>query len=209
MSFNSDIISSKDFSHYLARQKRVFFSKSERKHKESSHFLLYTKEAVSYNPSAEFFQEQWIGNFVRNRKILTPKVFSVGTIPFSNVAGMIRENVNGKSLFDLCKEKKSLKRHFILFGKTLAKLHEIATQQFGRIDISRSKKEHLPVGIHKKWEDYLQTELKEHLYFCVQKKIISKSTSEKVETILSTRKLPVIKRNVLLHGDVANHNVII
>lgn len=120
----------------------------------------------------------------------------------------ILEFIQGDTLYDLSKKGKLKTSNFVEFGKLIAKIHKTHTQNYGPFSVSSLFKNKNLFGIHKSWQNYLFCNLNKHIKFCVENKIFNKSFGIRLNKTLriAIKSLSNIQP-VLLHGDIANHNV--
>lgn len=113
--------------------------------------------------------------------------------------------IEGESLYTISPKSDN---YFYQFGQTIGKLHSISTKQFGPFILSSFKKKVLKAK-YRTWQKYLLLNLEDHLEYCLKNKIINSITHQKLQELFKSNKY--LSQNilpVLLHGDVANHNVL-
>lgn len=154
-----------------------------------------------------FIVDDWILKQLSKRKIFTLKVYKVDlsriNTPFDY---QIMDAAKGVSLYDL-----SIKRdldNVLLYklGILIGKIHNTRTGKFGYFNIKKIFK-NKGIGVYNKWSEYLLQNLKPHLKYCLKNKIIDKKLHNEILKIFNIKRVPVVKQPVLLHGDLANHNV--
>jgi|SRR3989344_1008505 len=164
-----------------------------------------------YFSALHFVLEKSIMDVLEENMIPSVKVIFVDlsklTIPFDYY---IATAVRGELLSEIVKRNENANKLFIQFGKFVAKIHRVQTCDYGPFQISKLKSDKRLTGIHKQWEDYLRTQLDSHINVLVKHKTLQRQEGEEIYTILDRAFAHITKINpVLLHGDLANHNVFV
>lgn len=154
-----------------------------------------------------FFTEDWILKQLSRRKLIDLKIYRIDVsredVPFDYE---IMSSAKGMSLYDLSKTRNLKGSLFFELGQLIGKLHQIETKKFGPLNIENIFN-NSGEGIYNLWSDYILKNLNEHLDFCLSKKIIKQSIYKTIVRLFETKKIPLVEKPVLLHGDIANHNV--
>lgn len=120
----------------------------------------------------------------------------------------IQEMLEGQDLEDHFKGNQNEydKLSFEL-GQLIAKVHTIKYPDFGRFDFKSALKGTLK-GSKKNFYDYITVCLDDDLGYLVKAKVITDKTSEKIVDLFEDYKSIInVKQGVLVHHDLADHNI--
>lgn len=113
----------------------------------------------------------------------------------------IMDVAKGHNLFDVAKSKKIHSSILTELGKTIALVHTIKTNKFGPFDVNL-------VGIYPTWKEYIYCSFDKHIRLCIKIGFIDKEIGSRVRSLfLKFGSMLKDVDPVLLHGDLANHNV--
>ncbi len=176
---------------------------------DKAYILRINKFSKNYKEFS-FFTEQWIYEVLHANKLSSLNVIAVDIsrkiFPFDF---QIIEEVPGVSLFELGRERKiAYKQHYNL-GIYIASVHKNKTSGFGPFSIDDIFLEK-GIGIHNSWKDFVFLNLEAHIGYCIKHKLLDNTSAQKIETYFShlDKRLFYVDP-VLLHGDIANHNVFV
>ncbi len=172
--------------------------------------ILCITNNLKNQPNLSFFTSKVIGEKLSGKNISCTTYFAIDTkkkiIPFDYC---IYSYVEGKTLFDLFETQKLLSKECRLLGKTIAKVHKISTEECGLLDVNEAIKNKKLKGLYLSWNKFLSINIKKHTEFCLQHNIITKKEKNRIQKILQQAFANIkIRKPVLLHGDLANHNAI-
>lgn len=179
-------------------------------HKGQEKYAIRLQHHV-YFSALHFILEKSIMRVLEKNMLPSVKVIFIDlsklTAPFDYC---IATAVRGELLSEIVKRNENANELFIQFGKFVAKIHRVETCDYGPFQISKLKTGKRLTGIHKRWEDYLRTQLDSHINVLVKHKTLRRQEGEEIHTILDRAFDHLTKVNpVLLHGDLANHNVFV
>lgn len=177
------------------------------KTKNKSFILRVNAYSENYH-ELQFYIERWASEQLARRSLAFAQVFSIDTsrktVPYDY---QILEYLDGTSLFISAKEGSP---PFVLFeklGSFIAKIHSIKTKDFGPFSITSIINNDKGVGIYQSWRMYLTRNMKRHLQLCQKNDVLTKKQADDIFELLSSMKDIKNCNPVLLHGDIANHNV--
>lgn len=213
-SFNEKLAIPKIFYNKFSEDvKEVIFLERSTLHKvyrvrtEKSVYILRVNPLGGLYKEFGFLIEEWIFKQLLKKKLTNLKIYRIDIsrkdVPFDYE---IMSLAKGKSLYDLSKTKNLKGSLFSEFGQLIGKLHQIETKKFGPLNIENIFN-NSGEGIYNLWSDYILKNLNEHLDFCLSKKIIKQSIYKIIVRLFEPKKIPLVEKPVLLHGDIANHNV--
>lgn len=122
----------------------------------------------------------------------------------------VSEFLLGETIYNLSKKKKIGKEIFVDLGKLTARIHKIHTKNFGPFSLNNLLEGKGLIGIYDSWQKYLLCNLEKHVQYCMDYKVFNQDFALKIikTFIKASKSLPKISP-VLLHGDLANHNVFV
>ena len=188
----------------------------------SSHVIYFVetkeeKESLVLRANTGFNPEPEVMMLVE--KMVTDKVDSLGVptniVRFVDVSRknfpfdyQIQEMLRGQDLESHFKgDKKTYDDMSFELGSLVAKYHKLKYPGFGRFDFSSAIQGKLR-GSKKTFYDYITTCLEPDLHYLTQAKVITTSTSDKILDLFKERKKLInIKQGVLVHHDLADHNI--
>lgn len=120
----------------------------------------------------------------------------------------ISRYVEGESLYMLSQQKSLSSQYYFQLGQIIARLHSIQTKGYGAFTISSFQKKPLK-GLYNHWRDYVICNIEKHIDYCKTNNIVDSNTQQKLQEIFLSRKYIADPTSPsLLHGDIANHNVL-
>lgn len=153
-----------------------------------------------------FFQDIWAMEKLKEKKLPFLKIYLVDVSRKKYTSDFeVLEETKGISLHELWKTNHISPNHIFNFGKLVANIHKIKTSEFGPFHI-RSLINNSAQGVYNTWREYFLKNLEQHLSLCYKYKIITSGGVKRIRTLLLTEKYNLL-HPVLLHGDLANHNV--
>lgn len=154
-----------------------------------------------------FYIEDWVLKQLSGRELSNLKVCKIDIsrkeVPFDYE---IMDWAEGVTLYDLAKKQDLSEDLLFKLGQVIGKLHQIKLRNFGPLNVE-SIFNNCGEGIYNLWSDYVLKNFNKHLIFCLQKGIIDQSLNKKIVELLDNKRIPNLGNPVLLHGDIANHNV--
>lgn len=156
----------------------------------------------------QFTAEKLIYEILEKEKLQKVSVYKIGSIKKPAPSDyQIMDCVAGETLFDISKKKKIPASFLFELGNFTARLHKIPAVGFGQINMAKSLDGKLE-GIYNDWNAYLECNLGKHLEYCLDNKIINKIIYDRIIKVFKNNRIDRVE-SVLLHGDLANHNVFI
>ncbi len=120
----------------------------------------------------------------------------------------ISEYQYGNTLYTISLQKKIPKEFHQNAGKLLAKIHQIKRKKYGPYLLKVNKT--FLTGAYESWEQFIFCNLDSHLQFCEKQNVISVKERKIIKDILTKQSFLLKKiEPVLLHGDLANHNIFV
>lgn len=137
----------------------------------------------------------------RKKGIPVPKILIYdGSQRLVPITYMVENKVIGKSLSDVSRKNKM--KLMPLFGKELAKVHEIKLKGFGFMKEGK--------GLYKNWQKFYYSNYRSAMAFIIKNKVLDKDKIKKIDNYVKNNKnLLIWKSSRLLHGDTNLDNVLI
>jgi len=178
---------------------------------DSRNFILRINKWSNAYREYNFFIEEWVNKILQNYNLPYVNTICVDVsriiVPFDY---QITEYLEGKTLYELYQ----LQTHkinpvlFYQFGELTGKIHTVKTKHFGFFNIKNIIDNNKGVGIHFQWRKHISKNFGKHLAFCLDKKIITHKMHNDILTLFLSSLFILDEIDpVLLHGDLANHNV--
>jgi aminoglycoside phosphotransferase (APT) family kinase protein len=192
----------------------------ERLHRSSFHSVFKVtadkKFILRINNLSNLFKETSFLVEAQVAKILVDNKLPVAQIVYTDLSRsivpldyQICEVAQGSTLYDQSKRHALSNKTLHIFGATLARIHKIKTTGFGPISVRATKTGKL-CGIHTRWRNYILCNIDLHIKKCLEIKAITKKDAIAIQAyFMNKRKILDTAPSVILHGDVANHNVIV
>lgn len=174
-------------------------------------YLVRTNALRKHYNELSFFTEEWIMQTLKQHCLPSLKIFytdvSQTLAPFDF---QIVELAKGESLHDLVQNRGDHKKLFYKFGIIIGKLHKIKTQKFGQFDVQKILIHKNAQGIYSSWKQYIKCNLAAHIRYCNDIGAVTKEEVKNILSIFDTHShLFQIAKPRLIHGDLANHNIMI
>lgn len=158
-----------------------------------------------------FLTEEWIMQSLKKRGLPSLRIYltdiSRSKVPFDY---QVVDFAVGESLHDLVKKGLDKPDSFYKLGRLIAKLHTISTKKFGPFDVKSMLFHKSGQGIYESWFKYIRCNLKSHLNYCNNIGVITRKEKNYLTSLFEKyTRLILFNEPKLLHGDLANHNVMI
>lgn len=176
-------------------------------------YVVRTNAARRAQFAFEFIVDSNISTILRQRNIPVVRVYHVDlSRTISSFDYEILEEARGTSLASLENiETQYLEPRLLSeLGRSVAKVHNIATGKFGLLDLRvLMGDESLKIqGLLETWKEYIFLNLHTHLLTCLAINAVSFEESRIIERALEqASSLLANAPSCLLHGDLGNHNV--
>lgn len=154
----------------------------------------------------QFVIERWVTEAIKTLGIPTMTVYAVdisrSRVPFDFE---ILDDA-GTSVFDRSKDEKLDPEMLTKFGAHVANIHTLSTQGYGPFDVERIARSEAR-GIYDTWASYVTLNADRHLETCAMAGIMNSDMVSDASRILANTRSITVENPVLLHGDLAHHNV--
>ncbi len=172
-------------------------------------YIIRISKLAGFASNNSLLLEEAVAKLTEEHGVHSPEITTVDlshkVIPY---AYQVSKYVEGELLYSVVQKKSYSSEIFYDFGKAIARVHSIKTSGYGQFNINFVKKK-IFKGIYNTWSDYVMCNLENHLNYCKKNSIISSKEYNFLVTIFQkNRELLQKVPSVLLHGDVANHNVL-
>jgi aminoglycoside phosphotransferase (APT) family kinase protein len=153
--------------------------------------------------------EPWIGQRLQGMSVPGPAVRLVDVtcqrVPFEFA---VHEKAQGQSLRDFDHDDALIAPHLQRFAQMLARLHAVALEKYGWLDVQAPWAGDEARGLFDDWESYVRLRLSDHVDVCRRIGAVNDDEASRVhhyfDAVLSAAPKAV---GSLLHGDPGNHNV--
>lgn len=181
---------------------RVIFSDTES-------YVVRTSNFVSPYHTFDFYIDRWAMNVLEREGLPALRIYDVDVSrKICSFYYEILEEAKGRSLAAF--EINMRKNTHLLFelGKIIARLHGIAMQGFGLVDVRHLLNHQEGKGMLDSWKEYIYLNLDKHIETCIAKGAISVKEGAIIASIFE-RAQPILDcvPQSLLHGDLSNHNI--
>ncbi len=154
-----------------------------------------------------FWVEQWVMDKLKSKKLPFLQIYIIDLsrklVPFDYE---IVEKAEGESLYDFRKKRDIPSDLIKQLGIFVGKIHKISTQRFGSFDI-RKLRVGKAFGCERSWKRYLKLNLEDHIKKCIAFDILDRNLARQIQEVLAKLDNIHVEQPVLLHGDIAHHNV--
>jgi len=178
---------------------------------EKQKYIIKTSRGDFPYRAYDFFIDKWAMEELSRYDIPHVNIIDVDVTrskyPFDY---MIMEKAKGKTLFEIRRTEKDYSNCLIDFGKTLAKIHSIAVESYGLLDIDHLLKLHKGKGLQSNWTDFVYKNLECDLRSCFDNGLIDETAKKSIQTVfLKAKEYIEVPKSSLLHGDLSNKNIFI
>lgn len=158
-----------------------------------------------------FVSDLWIQALLAQHRLPHLDIMAVDvTREFVGTEIQIQREITGITAYEMYSRKNLSVSVVQELGKRIAKIHTISCSGFGPLSIASLTNYTEARGLHRTWFDYLETKLDDHVEYCIRQGILKSTSLQVWQKLLKTIKRKVnVNRGSLLHGDIANHNILV
>ncbi len=157
-----------------------------------------------------FLLEHWVNIQLEQAGIVyCPTIATDVSRSFINTDILVQRLIPGDTLYSLAAGKELPPILLADVGSHIAKVHRLKCKGFGQISLQSLLAEGVARGQMNSWFEYLDTRFSDHIQFCIHQQILNADSLSILQSLSQTVKRKIsVRQGCLLHGDVANHNII-
>lgn len=176
---------------------------------DQNSYIMRINAAGNFYREFQYYIEYWVEKQLDSLSLPYAKIIDIDiTRTLAPFDYEILEVARGSTLYELSSEAGIPLNAIRRLGTYVAALHSIQTKLYGPFCYQNIVKDE-GIGSVQLWSTFLKRNLFKHIEICELLGVVDADDKKKLETIFSSLDDLVVVTPVLLHGDVANHNVFI